>query len=409
MYIAKISGTHKDPSTGSTFFEITIYHRRADDVDIQWTISRRYSEFDTLRGRLCTDGIPARNFPPKVWGSHSDSVLDKRKELLTVFLDEVVLQNLSNEAAAAFIELDEHDPNQAPSPPTHALPYVLSPMGQASNSLNQTLPLFGTAETRQAVEAAATQSELGQAFHSPPSLGSQASQLTPKNYFHSAPAALNRSAPPRTSSERRHTAVASGHGNSGVVPLDWQPPPVTTLTPKSQQQCASGKAHQGTPRSQLADSPAAPRSQLAELLVTPKEVLVPQTESVESLRAQLAEERDANQQLRAEVEIAQRNDSQCVVDSQKLEKQLAALQTEVFEARTASNAASVGWKMAETEIERLNLEIKRLNVCLSKATNFLRQDSHLTPRAKKPNKEPQTTRHTVQASSDGSPRNQRSF
>ena len=49
-----------------------------DDVDIQWTISRRYSEFDTLRGKLCTDGIPARNFPPKVWGSHSDSVLEKR-------------------------------------------------------------------------------------------------------------------------------------------------------------------------------------------------------------------------------------------------------------------------------------------------------------------------------------------
>ena len=136
------------------------------------------------------------------------------------------------------------------------------------------------------------------------------------------------------------------------------------------------------------------------------QILVSQTESVESLRAQLAQEREANQQLRAQVEIAHRKDSQRGADSQKIERQLAALQIEIFEARTASNAASVGWKMAESEIERLNLEIKRLNVCLSKATNFLRQDSHLTPRAKKSNKEPQTTRHTR---SDGSPRKQSSF
>ena len=139
---------------------------------------------------------------------------------------------------------------------------------------------------------------------------SQASHLTPKNHFHSEPGAFNRSAPPRTSSDRRHTAVASGHGNSGAVPADWQPPPVTKVTPKLQQkvllplplsvmaqsllpihfscicsgclfsrslsrrvsltvdQHGRGKAQQGTPRS--TDSPITSRSQLAELLETPK-------------------------------------------------------------------------------------------------------------------------------------------
>ena len=101
---ATITGTHKDDDDVVWFdIEVTsISGLRCKLV----RVSRRYSEFDSLRSQLEEDGITVTDFPRKHL-FNTDAVIAERKVELSDFIKCCVLPNLSNPACRAFLELDQ--------------------------------------------------------------------------------------------------------------------------------------------------------------------------------------------------------------------------------------------------------------------------------------------------------------
>jgi len=108
---AAITGTHKDDDDVVWF-----------DIEVTWisdvaarlyTVSRRYSEFDSLRNLLEKDGITVTDFPRKhVFRSNSDAVIAERNLALSDFIKSFVIPNglrsrQSSAACRAFLELDQ--------------------------------------------------------------------------------------------------------------------------------------------------------------------------------------------------------------------------------------------------------------------------------------------------------------
>lgn len=87
---AAITGTHKDDD------DVVWY-----DIEVTWisdvaarlyTVSRRYSEFDSLRNLLEKDGITVTDFPRKhVFRSNSDAVIAERNLALSDFIKSCVI------------------------------------------------------------------------------------------------------------------------------------------------------------------------------------------------------------------------------------------------------------------------------------------------------------------------------
>jgi len=284
----------------------------------------RSEVFVTLKNCLERDGIASPNFPQKrIFSSDSAEVVDLRRERLTCFLQDVVLKNLWHEAAAEFINLADH-----------------------KHSSKETSP-----------DEPNTQSCVS------PTMKSQASPNISNMHASSLEADTIKSEPVLKNQRK-------SWGNCPCAPADedqfvglaFSSPPALaarTMAMRSQtMDCADT----------LVD--ALNNSAPSQLRLPPiPDHVAAEAETTGMLRAQLAEERAVSKQLRLELDDLR---AARETDSREVEAQMTCLRSEVFEARTASNAASVGWKMAESEIERMSLEIKRLNQCLTKATCFLR-------------------------------------
>ena len=101
---ATITGTHKDDDDVVWFdIEVTsISGLRCKLV----RVSRRYSEFDSLRNQLEEDGIAVTDFPRKHL-FNTRQVIAERKIELSDFIKCCVLPNSSNPACRAFLDFDQ--------------------------------------------------------------------------------------------------------------------------------------------------------------------------------------------------------------------------------------------------------------------------------------------------------------
>merc|ERR1711865_104460 len=93
------------------FFEISLTLIDMQQNKREWTVLRRYSQFDALRSQLEKDlGIKAHNFPRKHYfrESSNEGIILERQVELAAFVSTVVLKHLNHQHSADFIELELH-------------------------------------------------------------------------------------------------------------------------------------------------------------------------------------------------------------------------------------------------------------------------------------------------------------
>merc|ERR1712166_1010528 len=93
------------------FFEISLTLIDMQQNKREWTVLRRYSQFDALRSQLQKDlGIKAHNFPRKHYfrESSNEGIILERQVELAAFVSTVVLKHLNHQHSADFIELELH-------------------------------------------------------------------------------------------------------------------------------------------------------------------------------------------------------------------------------------------------------------------------------------------------------------
>merc|ERR1712166_1386141 len=93
------------------FFEISLTLIDMQQNKREWTVLRRYSQFDALRSQLQKDlGIKAHNFPSEAYfrESSNEGIILERQVELAAFVSTVVLKHLNHQHSADFIELELH-------------------------------------------------------------------------------------------------------------------------------------------------------------------------------------------------------------------------------------------------------------------------------------------------------------